>query len=164
MHMTQGKSYVDYVFPGAFQRGALKDGRSPERREEPCLPQHNYIFRFSFLFASQSSQRFVMNSTYPKRGLDAYFVWPDSRLNWDPPYTHLLTAAVLGMISFMIFTRLVFHPLAHVPGPRLAGFTKWYEFYYDVVCDGEYLNHIERMHATYSMFPRVSDGYLLTPL
>lgn len=82
-------------------------------------------------------------------------VWPDGSLHWDFSCTRLLPAAILGVILYLILTRLVFHPLAKVPGPRLAGLTKWYEFYYDVVCDGEYLKQIEYMHATYSMSPCV---------
>lgn len=96
-----------------------------------------------------------MNTTYPTRTLHVHFVRPDGSLNWDFSCTRLLPAAIFGVILHLILTRLVFHPLANVPGPRLAGLTKWYEFYYDVVCNGEYLNHIELMHATYSMSPRV---------
>lgn len=96
-----------------------------------------------------------MNSTYPKRGLDVHLVWPEGSLKWDFSCTYLLPAAILGVILYLILTRLVFHPLAKVPGPRLAGLTKWYEFYYDVICDGEYLKHIEGLHATYSMSPCV---------
>jgi hypothetical protein len=65
----------------------------------------------------------------------------------------LITAALAttGLVLYLIATRLLFHPLAKVPGPRLAALTKWYEFYYDVVCDGEYVKHIEKLHIIYGM-------------
>jgi hypothetical protein len=53
-------------------------------------------------------------------------------------------------VVYVVLTRLVFHPLAGVPGPRLAGLTGWYEFYYDVIRNGQYVKHIEEMHAKYS--------------
>jgi hypothetical protein len=59
--------------------------------------------------------------------------------------------AISGLVLYLIATRLLFHPLAKVPGPRLAALTKWYEFYYDVVRDGEYVKHIEKLHTIYGM-------------
>ncbi|KAF9893894.1 hypothetical protein FE257_010064 [Aspergillus nanangensis] len=71
--------------------------------------------------------------------------WPET----PPSYTHFLSATLLASLIYLILTRLVFHRLARVPGPPLAALTGWYEFYYDVVHDGEYLKQIEQMHATY---------------
>ena len=45
--------------------------------------------------------------------------------------------------------RLFFSNLAHVPGPRLAALTSWYEFYYDVVQPGRYVWKIKDLHAEY---------------
>ncbi|KAJ6160568.1 cytochrome P450, partial [Penicillium chermesinum] len=45
--------------------------------------------------------------------------------------------------------RLFFHPLSHVPGPRLAALTWWYEFYYDVVLPGKYIFKIQELHSEY---------------
>jgi hypothetical protein len=59
-------------------------------------------------------------------------------------------------VVYLVLTRLVFHPLAGVPGPRLAGLTGWYEFYYDVIRNGQYVKHIEELHAKYSKQPKRS--------
>ena len=45
--------------------------------------------------------------------------------------------------------RLFFTNLAHIPGPRLAALTSWYEFYYDVVKPGQYVWKIKELHAEY---------------
>jgi len=47
--------------------------------------------------------------------------------------------------------RLYLSPLSKFPGPKLASWTLWYEFYFDVVRDGggQYVWEIERMHEKY---------------
>lgn len=45
--------------------------------------------------------------------------------------------------------RLYFSPIARFPGPKLAALTYWYEFYYDVVKDGQYIFQIEKLHKRY---------------
>ena len=45
--------------------------------------------------------------------------------------------------------RIFFHPLAKFPGPKLAGLTLWYEFYYDVIGRGKYLWKIKELHEKY---------------
>ncbi len=49
--------------------------------------------------------------------------------------------------------RLFFGPLAHIPGPRLAALTSWYEFYYDVIKPGQYVWKIKDLHAEYGGSP-----------
>jgi len=44
---------------------------------------------------------------------------------------------------------ITLHPLSDIPGPRLAGMTSLYEFYWDVICDGVYIFQIQKMHAKY---------------
>lgn len=45
--------------------------------------------------------------------------------------------------------RLFLHPLAHIPGPRLAALTWWYEFYFDAVRPGQYVFKIQELHKQY---------------
>ncbi|KAL5343465.1 cytochrome P450 [Aspergillus crustosus] len=52
--------------------------------------------------------------------------------------------------------RLVFSPIAHFPGPRIAAVTLWYEFYYDVVRRGQYFREIEKMHQIYGPVVRIN--------
>lgn len=51
--------------------------------------------------------------------------------------------------------RLYFHPLAKVPGPRLAALTSWYCTYYDVYLGGQYLWKIRDLHAQYGPVVRI---------
>lgn len=58
------------------------------------------------------------------------------------------TAAGVSLSS-LVFYRLVLHPLARFPGPRLAAITRWYEGYYDVVQNGQYTFKIRELHQKY---------------
>ncbi len=59
----------------------------------------------------------------------------------------LLTVREVALIVY----RLYFHPLARIPGPRLASATQWYEFYYDVLKwpGGQYWLEVDKMHERY---------------
>jgi hypothetical protein len=64
----------------------------------------------------------------------------------------LLTTAVL--LSFLLtiagaIRQLFLHPLAHIPGPRLAALTWWYEFYFDAILPGKYVFKIQELHKQY---------------
>lgn len=59
----------------------------------------------------------------------------------------LSTVYVLGLVIH----RLFICPLSKFPGPKLAAITSWYELYYDVVKQGQFLWEIERMHDKYGM-------------
>ncbi|KAL4953185.1 cytochrome P450 [Aspergillus filifer] len=52
--------------------------------------------------------------------------------------------------------RLYFHPLAHIPGPRLAALTWWYEFYFDAIQPGQYVFKIQELHKQYGPIIRVT--------
>jgi hypothetical protein len=49
--------------------------------------------------------------------------------------------------------RLYFHPIARFPGPKLAALSRWYKFYYDVVCRGQLTFHIHALHQKYGLYP-----------
>lgn len=63
--------------------------------------------------------------------------------------TSLALAYGLGLLVF----RLLFHPLARVPGPKIAAITGWYEFYWDCPKSGQYVFRIRDMHRRYGEFP-----------
>jgi hypothetical protein len=45
--------------------------------------------------------------------------------------------------------RLFLHPLAKYPGPKLAALSNAYEFYYDVLLQGQFTFHIQELHKIY---------------
>lgn len=49
----------------------------------------------------------------------------------------------------VILYRLIWHPLAKFPGPKLASATTAYEFYFDAIKGGQYTFEIGRMHMKY---------------
>jgi hypothetical protein len=51
---------------------------------------------------------------------------------------------------------LTLHPLAHIPGPRIAAITYFYEFYYDFILGGQYTFKIARLHSKYGPILRIS--------
>jgi hypothetical protein len=72
-----------------------------------------------------------------------------------PQYLGLAAIGSLCLASYIIavFTyRIWFSPLSHIPGPRLAAATRWYEFYFDAVKIGKYYLEIERMHRIYGTY------------
>lgn len=52
--------------------------------------------------------------------------------------------------------RLLLHPLARYPGPKLAAATNWYEFYYDVIQQGAFTSQIKKLHDQYGASPPLS--------
>lgn len=57
-----------------------------------------------------------------------------------------LFGAVFAYVVVLCGYRLVFSPLAEFPGPKLAGLTNWYEFYWDVIKQGQFTAHIQQLH------------------
>ena len=65
---------------------------------------------------------------------------------------HLLSPALVLiplLLLARIFYRAFIHPLASVPGPRVAAFTSLYRAYYDIIRDGEWSEHLHDLHARY---------------
>jgi len=48
--------------------------------------------------------------------------------------------------------RMYFDSLSHIPGPKFAAATLWYEFYYDVVLKGQYTFKIKELHEQYGEY------------
>lgn len=79
----------------------------------------------------------------------------------EPKMEFSTTFLVYGALVLLLYTllgaiwRLCFSPVAKFPGSKLAALTFWYEFYYDVVCGGQYVYEIERMHEKYGECSRI---------
>lgn len=74
------------------------------------------------------------------------------------PYPYALvtvTTLIVYLIGGAVY-RLYFSPVAKFPGPKLAALTLWYEFYYDVVCRGQYTFKIRQMHEKYGPIVRIN--------
>ncbi|KAG6004627.1 hypothetical protein E4U21_000903 [Claviceps maximensis] len=69
-----------------------------------------------------------------------------------------LWAPLLALLCYvaLIVYRLYFHPLAGIPGPKLAAATSWYEFYYEVIGRGVFCWQIKRMHDMYGPIVRIN--------
>jgi hypothetical protein len=66
-----------------------------------------------------------------------------------------ITYTILSLLGYTIILaiyRLYFHPLSRFPGPKLAAITSWYEFYYDVILDGNFYFQRKKLHEIYGEF------------
>jgi cytochrome P450 len=64
--------------------------------------------------------------------------------------------AILGFIIYSIVYRLYLSPIAHIPGPKIAALTWWYEYYHDVVHYGKYIWKVQEFHQQYGPIVRIS--------
>lgn len=63
-----------------------------------------------------------------------------------------LLSVIASLIFYLLYLtvyRLFLSPIAQFPGPKLAAWTYWYEFWYDVVAEPEYTFKIGRLHKQY---------------
>ena len=68
-------------------------------------------------------------------------------------------AGILAIIVYIVglgVYRLYLSPIRHIPGPKLAALTLWYEFYYDCIVGGKYTFQIQKMHEKYGPIVRIN--------
>ena len=85
------------------------------------------------------------------------FITPSFSSTMHTTILSILAGFILLAIreSCLIVYRLYFHPLAGIPGPRMACASQWYEFYYDILKwpGGQYWSKINEMHERYGEVP-----------
>jgi hypothetical protein len=64
---------------------------------------------------------------------------------------------LVASLLFTIVYNLFFHPLAHIPGPRIAGATYLYQTYYSLVGGSRYYVRIKRLHEIYGTLDKAPD-------
>ena len=72
----------------------------------------------------------------------------------EPLYnTYFMLLALVALVSsrlvYAAVGRLILHPLAKIPGPKLAAITHLYEFYHDAIRPGKFTFLIDDLHPTY---------------
>ncbi|KAH0566183.1 hypothetical protein GP486_000415 [Trichoglossum hirsutum] len=70
---------------------------------------------------------------------------------------YLPTLVVICLTGAIVY-RLYLHPLAHIPGPRLAAATDLYGFYFNVISGGggRFFLQIEKLHQKYGPVVRIA--------
>lgn len=60
--------------------------------------------------------------------------------------------AISAYLTWLVVYRLVLSPIAKYPGPKLAALSNWYEFYYDVLRQGNFTAQIQTLHDLYGTY------------
>ncbi|KAF8966429.1 cytochrome P450 [Flammula alnicola] len=81
-------------------------------------------------------------------------------MDYHLPIIPVALTLVPLLFTARILYRLIAHPLAHIPGPKIATFTSLYRAYYDIICDGGWSEHLHVLHAQYGTVVRVAPNEL----
>ncbi|GIK06764.1 hypothetical protein Aspvir_002415 [Aspergillus viridinutans] len=71
----------------------------------------------------------------------------------------VLAVIVVALVVYWVIQgiyRLYFHPLSHIPGPKLAAITHGYEFYHNIIRGGIFIWELERLHQVYGPIIRIN--------
>lgn len=70
--------------------------------------------------------------------------------SWADIVVSLLTLP-LAYTIYLLTSRIFLSPLRHIPGPKLAALTSWYEFYFDAIQQGRFVWKIKDLHSEYGL-------------
>ncbi|MCJ1326887.1 hypothetical protein MMC10_003553 [Thelotrema lepadinum] len=82
-------------------------------------------------------------------------------MEFDKAFTGIPYGTLAGLAILIYLCRLLYNAylnsLAKFPGPRLAGATRWYESYFELVVPpgGQFMFEINRMHEKYGSIVRI---------
>ncbi|KAI0854609.1 cytochrome P450 [Xylaria cubensis] len=77
-------------------------------------------------------------------------------------YQFILQVVTLLVITYFTWSfcigvyRVTYHPLARIPGSKIAAMTYWYEVYYEVILGGQYFKRIKDMHSEFGPIIRIN--------
>ncbi|KAJ5495040.1 cytochrome monooxygenase aflU [Penicillium diatomitis] len=63
-----------------------------------------------------------------------------------------------GLLAYrmaLVVYRVFFHPLRKIPGPKLAAMSTAYQFYYEIIKQGTFIWHLEKLHEIYGPIVRI---------
>lgn len=78
----------------------------------------------------------------------------------DPLISAIFSHPILAIIGVYTLIKILivcyrispFHPLAQVPGPKLAAATRWYKTYWELWQAGQMTAQLHRLHEIYGKF------------
>lgn len=69
----------------------------------------------------------------------------------------LVLLAVSGWVAAIAIYRIIFHPLAKIPGPKLAAITQLYQTYFSYIKnESRYYQKVEQLHKKYGPVVRIT--------
>ncbi|KAK0466636.1 cytochrome P450 [Armillaria novae-zelandiae] len=75
-------------------------------------------------------------------------------------YSAAIFPFALFYVLYLGVYRLLFQPLKSFPGPRIAALTGWYQTYFEVFCDGLFVQKLEELHKIYGPVIRINPNEL----
>ncbi|KAJ8126552.1 hypothetical protein O1611_g7086 [Lasiodiplodia mahajangana] len=152
-------SQLDDISPPAEQKAVFESIKTPKRLHYVCNEGHMSILDGNESVAVRAAMAdFLMSGRQPNLRV--------TRKSGDGTITICKIAAPKYLpitqseegVSFPtppFWPPVTIHPLASVPGPRLAAMTYWYETYYDMILGGQYFKRIKDMHDEYGPIVRI---------
>lgn len=144
---------LDFPFPVMFDNASTP----------PILGQDSGMELFPGATGSYITLLPCCHSIGVNHSIFFHYSWPSVTMvfekirdiGWPTVVIAFLGNWIVYLIAGAVY-RLYFSPLSKFPGPKLAALTLWYEFYYDVIKTGMYMDQIKQMHVKYGtmLFPR----------
>lgn len=128
--------------------------RAPvEEFKSPCLPGFWSISQLLRIMTVSDDLRCLLEDHTPE--------WTHHHWSWGNLAPLLLVLFPLWWVTVIVY-RIWFHPLSHIPGPRLAAATHLYHAYYQVHQGGMFFKKRPELMDKYGKFCSEAGGGMLT--